>query len=78
MGVRWDGQLGHATARRKASVASTNNRGGWRLCAGVGSDSAHPSAEPRAATTALPSVARGFPLGVRGYGGGWGLGGMVS
>lgn len=34
-------------------------------------------AAPWGGVTALPSVARGFPLGVRGYGGGRGLGGMA-
>ena len=66
--------LSHATSReserRRAERAQTKAR------AAEQSEARRPAA-PWGGLSALPSVARGFPLGVRGYGGGWGLGGMA-
>lgn len=56
--------------RRRAERAQTKDRAAEQSVA-------RRPAAPWGGVTALPSEARGFPLGVRGYGGGWGLGGMA-
>lgn len=56
--------------RRRAERAQTKVRAAEQSVA-------RRPAAPWGGVTALPSEARGFPLGVRGYGGGWGLGGMA-
>lgn len=67
-------KLSHAKCResesRRAERAQTRDRAAEQSVA-------RRPAAPRGGVTALPSVARGYPLGVRGYGGGWGLGGMA-
>ena len=67
-------RLSHAkrreSERRRAERAQTKERAAEQSVA-------RRPAAPWGGATALPSVARGFPLGVRGYGGGWGLGGMA-
>ena len=67
-------KLSHAkcreSERRRAERAQTKDRAAEQ-------SAARRPAAPWGGDTALPSVARGFPLGVRGYGGGWGLGGMA-
>lgn len=64
----------HAKCRepesRRAERAQTKDRAAEQSVA-------RRPAAPWGGVTALPSVARGFPLGVRGYGGGWGFGGMA-
>ena len=67
-------KLSHAkcweSERRRAERAQTKGRAAEQSVA-------RRPAAPWGGVTALPSEARGFPLGVRGYGGGWGLGGMA-
>lgn len=66
-------KLSHAKCReperRRAERAQTKDRAAEQSVA-------RRPAAPWGGDTALPSEARGFPLGVRGYGGGWGFGGM--
>lgn len=68
-------KLSHAKCResesRRAERAQTKDRAAEQSVA-------RRPAAPWGGVTALPSEARGYPLGVRGYGGGWGLGGMAS
>ena len=68
-------KLSHAkcreSERRRAERAQTKDRAAEQSVA-------RRPAAPWGGVTALPSVARGFPLGVRGYGGGRGLGGMAN
>lgn len=68
-------KLSHAkcrdTERRRAERAQTKDRAAEQSVA-------RRPAAPWGGVTALPSVARGYPLGVRGYGGGWGFGGMAN
>lgn len=65
--------LSHAkceeSERRRAERAQTKVRAAEQSVA-------RRPAAPWGGVTALPSGARGYPLGVRGVGGGWGLGGM--
>lgn len=67
-------KLSHAkcreSERRRAERAQTKDRAAEQ-------SAARRPAAPWGGVTALPSVARGYPLGVRGYGGGWGQGGMA-
>ena len=67
-------KLSHATLReperRRAERAQTKDRAAEQSVA-------RRPAAPWGGVTALPSEARGYPLGLRGYGGGWGLGGMA-